>query len=64
LYFPKLYPSGQSYTQVVARKAMLGLIDQFELLTLVDDKMLVRILYDNKGEVVMLRETETMQPKP
>lgn len=43
---------------------MLGLIDQFELLTLVDDKMLVRILYDNKGEVVLLRETETIQPKP
>ena len=49
LHFPKLYPTGQSYSQIVARKAVLGLIDQFELLTLVDDKMLVRILYDNKG---------------
>jgi len=40
------------------------LIDQYELLTLVGDKMLVRILYDNKGEVVILRESESIQTKP
>mgnify|MGYP006966083558 CR=1 FL=1 len=40
------------------------MIDQYELLTLVGDKMLVRILYDNKGEVVILRESESIQTKP
>jgi hypothetical protein len=57
LLFPGLYPSGQKYSQVVARKAVLGLIDEYELLTLVEDRLLVRIVYDNKGEIVLLRET-------
>jgi hypothetical protein len=56
-FYPNLYPLGQKYDQIVARRAILSEVNQYEIATLVGTRTFIRILYLHQGEQVILRET-------
>ncbi len=43
--YPNYYPVGQKYDQIVARKAVLSEVDQYEIAIVVGLKTAIRILY-------------------
>ncbi len=49
LLYPGLYPEGQKYDQIVARRAILSKVNQYEIATLVGTKTVIRILYVYQG---------------